>query len=241
MNPPCRCPAFRRKRSRRGGRHFRIIRQQDGCCGAVTPRTDWQRRALASTKYVILAAGLDSYALRHALDLDNLTVFEVDAPPIQTWKQARLQTLGLEAPPQLRFAPCDFERSSVSDALPAAGFAPAAPAFISWLGVTQYLSVASISDTLRWAAGCAPRPEIVLTFVVPRPEAERERPLLATRMNVDFTTFLTPDQMTDVLRQAGFPQIEHFTPEQADSAYFHGRSDGRRAPALERLVSATVS
>jgi methyltransferase (TIGR00027 family) len=202
------------------------------------------RLAAARTRlnqYVILGAGLDSYALRHAPDLDNLTVFEVDAPPIQTWKQARLQALELEAPPQLRFAPCDFERSSVSDALAAAGFAPGAPAFISWLGVTQYLSAASISDTLRWAAGCGPGAEIVLTFVVPGPEAEREKALLASHMNVAFSTFFTPDQMTDVLQKAGFHRVEHFTPEQADSVYFHGRSDGLRAPTLERLVSATVS
>jgi methyltransferase (TIGR00027 family) len=192
------------------------------------------------SQYVILGAGLDSYALRHAADLKDLTVFEVDDPPMQVWKQARLEALGLAVPPQLRFTPCDFEHSSIANALAVAGFVPEAPAFISWLGVTQYLSVTSTSDTLRWAAGCPPRSEIVLTFVVPGPEAERERALLATRMNVDFTTFFTPDQMTDVLRQAGFREIEHFTPEQADSVYFRGRSDGLRAPTLERLVSATV-
>jgi methyltransferase (TIGR00027 family) len=196
------------------------------------------RRRLS--QYVILGAGLDSYALRHAADLHDLTIFEVDDPPMQVWKQARLKALGLEVPSQLRFAPCDFERSSISDALAAAGFAPGTPAFISWLGVTQYLSPFSINDTLCWAAGCAPGSEIVLTFVVPGPEAERERALLATRMNVDFATFFTPDQMTDVLRKAGFRQIEHFPPEQADSVYFQGRNDGLRAPTLERLVSATV-
>jgi methyltransferase (TIGR00027 family) len=191
-------------------------------------------------QYVILGAGLDSYALRHAADLNDLTVFEVDDPPIQMWKQARLKALGLEVPPQLRFAPCDFERSSVASALAAADFVPKAPAFISWLGVTQYLSVASVNDTLRWAAGCAPGSEIVLTFVVPGAEAERERTLLTTLLNIDFSTFFTPDQMTDVLRQAGFRQVEHFTPERANSVYFQGRSDGLRAPTLERLVSATV-
>jgi methyltransferase (TIGR00027 family) len=198
------------------------------------------RARLHLHQYVILGAGLDSYALRHAADLSNLTVLEVDDPPIKIWKRARLKALGLEAPPQFRFALCDFERDPIANALAAAGFVPEAPAFISWLGVTQYLSVASVGDTLRWAAGCAPRSEIVLTFVLPGPEAERERALLVIMLNIDFSTFFTPDQMTDVLRQAGFRQIEHFTPEQADSLYFHGRSDGLRASTLERLVSATV-
>ena len=118
-------------------------------------------------QYIILGAGLDSYALRHATDLNDLTVFEVDDPPIQVWKQTRLKALGLEAPQQLRFTPCNFESGSIAEALADVCFAPTAPAFISWLGVTQYLSPASISDTLRWAAGCAPGSEIVLTFIVP--------------------------------------------------------------------------
>jgi methyltransferase (TIGR00027 family) len=191
-------------------------------------------------QYVVLGAGLDSYALRHATDLDDLIVFEVDDPAVQIWKQARFKMLGLEVPPKLRFAPCDFERNSIADALAAAGFVQEAPTFISWLGVTQYLSAASINETLQWAAGCAPGSEIVLTFVASGPEAEREKALLAG-MNVDFSTFFTPDQMTDVLRQVGFRQIEHFTPEQANSVYFEGRSDGLQAPTLERLVSAMTA
>jgi methyltransferase (TIGR00027 family) len=191
-------------------------------------------------QYVILGAGLDSYALRHAADLNELIVFEVDDPAVQIWKEERFTALGLEAPPQLRFAPCDFERSSIAAALVDAGFSPNSPAFISWLGVTQYLSPASVSDTLRWAAGCAPGSEIVLTFVVPGPEAETEKALLASRLNAAFATFFTPEQMTSVLREVGFRRIEHFSPEQANNVYFRGRSDGLRAPTLERLVSATV-
>jgi hypothetical protein len=74
---------------------------------------------------------------------------------------------------------------------------------------------------------------------VPGPEADAEKALLAAR-NIDFSTFFTPDQMTGVLREAGFAQIEHFAPEQANEAYFDGRSDELQAPTLERLVSATT-
>jgi len=200
------------------------------------------RLAVARTRlnqYVILGAGLDSYALRHAADLNELNVFEVDDAPVQAWKQARLKALGLQVPRQLRFAPCDFERQSLADALANAGFASKAPAFISWLAVTQFLSPASVNDTLRWAASCASGSEIVLTFIVPGPEAEAEKKLAAAR-NVDFSTFFTPDEMNRMLREAGFAQIENFLPEQANKAYFRGRSDGLRAPTLERLVSATT-
>jgi methyltransferase (TIGR00027 family) len=190
-------------------------------------------------QYVILGAGLDSYALRHVADPNELIVFEVDDPVVQAWKKARFRALGLNTPGQLRFTPCDFERNSIAEVLASADFTLKTPAFISWLGVTQYLSQASISDTLRWASGCALGSEIVLTFAVPGPEAEAERALLA-RMNIKFSTFFTPDQMTGLLGEAGFRRIEHFSPERANEVYFGGRSDGLRAPTLERLVSAVV-
>jgi hypothetical protein len=86
-------------------------------------------------------------------------------------------------------------RTVRSPALCRLRFLPEASAFISWLGVTQYLSATSVSDTLCWAAGCAPGSEI------------------------------TTEQMTDVLRQAGFRQIEHFSPEQANNIYSRARTD----------------
>ena len=130
--------------------------------------------------------------------------------------------------------------NGLADALADAGFVQEAPALISWLGVTQYLSPDSVSNTLRWAAGCAPGSEIILTFVAPGPEAEAEKALLAAHLKVDFATFFTPDQMTGLLREVGFRQIEHFAAEQVNKVYFRGRSDGLRAPTMERLVSATV-
>jgi methyltransferase (TIGR00027 family) len=203
------------------------------------PKIVWRPGRDHFNQYVILGAGLDSYALRHAAVLNELIVFEVDGPPMQDWKQARFTALGLDAPQQLRFAPCDFERTSIADALAVAGFEPKAPALISWLGVSQYLSPTSVSDTLRWAASCAPQSMVILTFVTPGPAAEAEKARFAA-VDVKFESFFTPDQMTGVLRQAGFRRIEHFSPEQANSAYFLGRSDGLQAPTFERLVSATV-
>ena len=67
------------------------------------------------SQYVVLGAGLDSFALRMGDALGGLTVFEVDDPPFQEWKSQRIQELGLEPPPQLRFVPCDFETTSIAD------------------------------------------------------------------------------------------------------------------------------
>jgi methyltransferase (TIGR00027 family) len=190
-------------------------------------------------QYVVLGAGLDSYALRMGKELGELIVFEVDDPPFQAWKRRRIEALGLALPPQLRFAPCDFEQTSLAEALAQSGFAAAAPCFISWLGVTQYLTREAIRDVLRWAGARPAGSEIVLTFLEANPQAESLKTSMA-QTGVDVLSQFTPDEMTAMLGEAGFARVEHLTPAEANARYFQSRADGLRAPEIQRLVSATV-
>lgn len=188
-------------------------------------------------QYVVLGAGLDSFALRHADRLGDLRVFEVDDPPMQAWKRDRLRDLEIVAPPQLRFAPCDFETTEIAAALDAAGFQPL-PTFATWLAVTQYLSRPAIDRTLRWAGTLPPGSSLLLTFIVPGPQADALKEKLAP-LGLRFATFFTPLEMTRLLAAAGFESIRHLAPAEADAVYFAGRTDGLRAPTIERLVVAT--
>jgi methyltransferase (TIGR00027 family) len=190
-------------------------------------------------QYVVLGAGLDSFALRHAARLGDLRVFEVDDPTMLAWKRDRLRNLGIVPPPQLRFAPFDFETTEIAAALDAAGFQPL-PTFATWLGVTQYLSRPAIDRTLRWASMLPPGSSFLLTFVVPCPEADAIKAKLAAT-GLQFATFFTPLEMTRQLAAAGFESIRHLAPADADAVYFAGRADGLRAPTLERLVVATTA
>ena len=88
-------------------------------------------------QYVILGAGLDSFACRSGL-AGRLRVFEVDHPATQERKRAVLAAAGLAEPPTLTWVPVDFETGELTGSLIAAGLDPAAPAFVSWLGVTMY-------------------------------------------------------------------------------------------------------
>ena len=195
-------------------------------------------RTRSVCQYVILGAGLDSFALRHADTLDDLVVYEVDNPPMQTWKRRRVAELDLPVPDGLRFVPCDFETATLRDALAKAEFRSDVPAVVSWLGVTQYLTPDAVAETLRWAAGLAAGSEIVLTFVRPGPEAEEERKRLAA-IGVRFDTFFTPDDMTAVVSEAGL-RAEVLTPAQVDDLYFQNRSDGLRASRGEWLSVGRV-
>jgi methyltransferase (TIGR00027 family) len=190
-------------------------------------------------QYVVLGAGLDSYAFRMADELGTLTVFEVDDPPFQAWKRQRIATLGLVPPPQLRFVPCDFERTPLADALADGGFAEDRSCFVSWLGVTQYLTRDAIRDTLRWAGTRPAGSQIVLTFLESNAQAENLKASMA-QTGVAVLSHFTPDEMTGMLREAGFAQIGHLSPAEAQQRYFQGRTDGLSAPQIQRLVSATV-
>jgi methyltransferase (TIGR00027 family) len=205
-------------------------RFSEDCLAAARHRLD---------QYVVLGAGLDSYALRMADQLGMMSLFEVDDPPFQAWKRRKIATLGLVLPPQLRFVPCDFERTRLTDALADSGFAEDRPCFISWLGVTQYLTHDAIRDTLRWAGTRPAGSQIVLTFLESSAQAENLKASMA-QTGVAVLSHFTPGEMTGMLREVGFARIAHLSPAEAQQRYFQGRTDGLGAPQIQRLVSATV-
>ena len=116
------------------------------------------------SQYVILGAGLDSFAYRTEL---AATVFEVDHPGTQQWKRDRLATAGIPVPDSVSFVPVDFERDSLAARLDEAGFDPSRPALVSWLGVTMYLTQGAISRTLAEMSGFAPGTQLITDYMLP--------------------------------------------------------------------------
>src|SRR5579871_5460552 len=126
-------------------------------------------------QYVVLGAGLDTFAYRQPAFAARLRIFEVDHPATQAWKRERLAAAAIPIPPNLHWAPIDFEQQSLAEGLRAAGFDPTQAACFSWLGVTQYLSRAAIEATLGVVAALPHPTTVVLSFMVPddaAPEAE---------------------------------------------------------------------
>lgn len=118
--------------------------------------TEQALRESGAAQYVILGAGLDTFAFREPDYLKNHRVFEVDHPLTQADKRRRIARAGWAVPENLTFVPVDFTADSLSDRLCAAGFDPAAPSFFSWLGVTYYLPEPAIAQTLsELSALCA--------------------------------------------------------------------------------------
>ena len=104
---------------------------------------------LTGTKqYVILGAGLDTFAFREKEFLSKYRVFEADHPLTQADKKERIARTGWTVPDNLTFVPVDFTKDDVTEHLLAAGFDPSVKTFFSWLGVTYYLSAEAIEAML---------------------------------------------------------------------------------------------
>ncbi len=197
-------------------------------------------------QYVILGAGLDSFAWRGDRRA-TLRVFEVDHPATQAWKRQRLADLGLASPPHLAFVPADLERQPLRDALAAAGFDASAPAVFSWLGVTMYLRPEAIRATLATVANCAAGTRIVLTYNQPQvalqglgAQVEAVIARVVGDLGEPFVSLFTPGEAEQLLRGHGFGEVTHFGPGEALATYFSGRTDVRLGGA-QRLIAATVT
>jgi methyltransferase (TIGR00027 family) len=200
------------------------------------------------TQYVLLGAGLDSFAQRRPELASRLTVFEVDRPGPQAWKRRRLVELGYGVPDWLRLVPVDFEAGgSWWKELVAAGFDAAKPAVVASTGVVMYLSKEAIAATLRQVAALAPGSTLALSFIVPIELAlpEERAAFEAARRGAQasgtpFTSFFAPSEMEALARDAGFRTVTHVAGSTLADRYFAGRSDGLRTGNAEAILVATT-
>lgn len=196
-------------------------------------------------QYVILGAGLDTFAQRRPELASRVTVFEIDRPGPQAWKQQRLIDLGYGIPSFEKFVPVDFEAGDAWwDKLTAAGFDSALPAVVASTGVSMYLTEAAITATLRQVAGLARGSTLAMSFMLPIEMADPEvrpgieRAAAGARANgTPFISFFTPKEMLALARAARFREVEHVAAATLAERYFAGRSDGLRPPAnAEEMV-----
>jgi methyltransferase (TIGR00027 family) len=198
-------------------------------------------------QYVILGAGLDSFAYRRPDLVGVLQVFEVDHPATQQWKRARLQELHLTPPSNLTFIPLNFEQQTLADGLRAGGHRAGLPTFFSWLGVTNFLTEVAVFETLRYVASLAPGSEIVFEYGIVDSLLDGEnrqlvavlKALVAARGEPVLSLF-EPVTLAARVKELGFAQVWDFGPKEATVRYFAGRTDGLRTPPHLHLMKARV-
>ncbi|WP_219511396.1 class I SAM-dependent methyltransferase [Nonomuraea ceibae] len=223
-----------------------------GTRGQVTVRSHYAERRLAELardgleQYVVLGAGLDTFAYRS--EPIGPRVFEVDHPATQQWKRELADAAGLVRPDGLTFAPVDFESGDLMDGLRAAGFDPGRRTLVSWLGVAMYLTPEAIAATFAVVGHFAPGSELIMEYALPpglRDErgsayAEFAQPAAAER-GEPWLSFFTPDELSALLKQHGLEAVEHVRQADCVDPGLWERSDTLRPADLCRLTRATVT
>ncbi|WP_331770244.1 class I SAM-dependent methyltransferase (plasmid) [Embleya sp. NBC_00888] len=234
--------------------------------GDMDPHTtDWFRAAIVARarfiedlvveqaargvdQYVLLGAGLDTFAQRRPEIAAGLRVFEVDRPGPQAWKRRRLTELGFAIPDRLRLVPVDFEAgASWWDRLTAAGFDPNRPAVVASTGVALYLTEEANAATLRRLASLAPGSTVAMTFQLPPALLDEDKRAAfqvavkgAEAAGTPFLSFFAPSRMLTLAREAGFPKARHVSAAMLNERYFADRTDGLRTESGEEMLLATT-
>jgi methyltransferase (TIGR00027 family) len=187
-----------------------------------------QAVANGATQYVLLGAGLDTFA--HRNPYPNLRVFEVDHPATQAWKRNLLAQSALPHPPSLTYAPVDFECESLLEKLLAAGFDPAQKTFFAWLGVVPYLTLEAFRSTVRFIAAQPRGSGVVFDYGQPRrvlPFLEQlAHDSLAARVKLagePFQLWFTPSEVACELEE--FCTLEDLGAYELNLRYFANRTD----------------
>jgi methyltransferase (TIGR00027 family) len=199
-------------------------------------------------QFVILGAGLDTFAQRRPDIASRIRIFEIDQPRMQEWKRRRLIETGYGIADWLRLVPVDFEAGeSWLEKLATSGFDRSKPAIVVSTGVSMYLTREANAATMRQIAALAPGSMLAMTFMCPMELADAEdRPARgwaeagARAAGTPFITFFSPEEIVVFACENGFKEARHVSAATLNERYFAGRSDGLRTANSEELVVATT-
>ena len=191
------------------------------------------------TQYVLLGAGLDTFAFRQPEWAWSLRITEVDQPASQAAKRALIDQAGWTVPSNMTLAPVDFEHETLADALARHGVSTTEPTFFSWLGVTMYLNEAAIDAVLATVAAYPAGSELVLTFARadgPRSPFEDR----AAEAGEPWLSHFTLDSMQAKLNSHGFTRVAFLDAAEADRRYFGPAGGSLPVPRRTSIVSALI-
>jgi methyltransferase (TIGR00027 family) len=194
-------------------------------------------------QYVVLGAGLDTFAYRNTHAEAGLRVFEVDHPAMQAHKHARLRQAGIAIPDSVTFVPLDFRRDQLVDALTRAGLNANEPAFFSMLGLVIFLQRSTVMSIFEFIASLPAPSGVAFDYgmldssLTADQRALRERAAKASAsLGEPFVTFLEPRELAVELRGKGFSRVEDLGFAEANARFFNDREDGLRLPSGGRRV-----
>ena len=199
------------------------------------------------TQYIILGAGLDTFAQRRPDIGSKLHIYEIDQPDTLTWKQQRLVELGFGVPDYLHLVPVNFETSSWLEEVSKAGFDKNKPTVIACSGVTLYLTKEAIISTLNQIASFASGSTLAITFNLPIELVDEEdKPLMemsikgASASGTPMISFYSPNELLALAHETGFKDAKTISTKDMEQLYFANRTDNFLPASGELFLIATT-
>lgn len=200
------------------------------------------------SQYVILGAGLDTFAQRKPEIASRLSIYEIDQPDTVAWKKKRLEEEGFAIPDYLHLVPVDFETGeSWKQKIEKSGFQANQPAVVTSLGVSMYLTREANLSTLKQMTTLAPGSKFVMTYllplehVAPEDRVGFERSIKGAQASgTPFISFFLPEQMQALAKEAGFKNAEVLSTADLAPKYFANRADGLKPSTGEGILVATT-
>lgn len=188
-------------------------------------------------QYVVLGAGLDTFALRQEHLPDDFIIYEVDHPATQAFKINRLQEMGIAIPANLKFVPLDFKHDSLSDGLKRSGYDEQKYAYFSLLGVVMYLEKRDFYNLLSSISAMTMNgSSFVFDYLDDTAFNEKKASKKLTQMRQitaqtgePMVTGFDPFELDRELQECNMLVYENLSPANIDELYFAGREDGLHA------------
>ncbi|MCW8038816.1 MULTISPECIES: class I SAM-dependent methyltransferase [Acinetobacter] len=210
---------------------------------------DWLFEALdrGVKQYVMIGAGLDSFALRAAAHYPDVKIYELDHPDTQALKIKTLSQLG-EIPANVEFVPINFEAEKISDALQRSSYDVKELGFFSWLGTTHYLKPETTLSTLRdLAAFAASESEVVFDYSIPYQNLqgiERLGTMLLSQvthlLNEPIIGFFNTQQLHDLMWDLRYLVVEDLSGKDITERYLASRKNGMRHTDAAHLIRLQI-
>ena len=182
-------------------------------------------------QYVLLGAGMDTFAIREPEFCAAYPVFEVDHPKTQADKRERIARAGISRADGVRYVPVDFTSDDLFDALLSAGYDPQKKTFFSWLGVSMYLDRAAIEMLLDAIASHAAKgSSLVFDYASAGLFLSKDRRVqnmiaMAQAGGEEMRSSFDPMSLELLACDHGFLVYEHLMTADIQSRYFDGRDD----------------
>lgn len=211
--------------------------------GAILARAHYAEDCLEQVvrngyrQYVILGAGMDTFAFRRPDLLKQFRVYEIDHPMTQALKRERLAEAGLKLPQELHFIPVDLTRENLAVALARSSYDPKALTIFSWLGVTFYLNREDIFTTFNTMRDLAPVGSAIVFDYLDSGFFSPENPHKSVHLVLDkvrqigepMHTGFKSSELAVQLASRGFLLRQDLDPADIERRYFLGRTDGYHA------------